>query len=102
MTHLGRLPGRNEALWEWQLRAACRGMETSSFFHPWNDRGVSRHEREAQAKQVCAGCPVLAECRSHALSVQEAYGVWGGMTENERDALLHRSSRGRAVDSVST
>jgi len=102
MTHLGRLPGRNEALWEWQLRAACRGMETSSFFHPWNDRGVSRHEREAQAKQVCAGCPVLAECRSHALSVQEAYGVWGGMTENERDALLHRSSRGRQVDSVST
>lgn len=77
-------------------------METSFFFHPWNDRGASRQERETRAKQVCAGCPVLEACRQHALSVQEAYGVWGGLTENERDALLHRSSRGRPVVNAAT
>jgi WhiB family redox-sensing transcriptional regulator len=32
--------------------------------------------------------PVLEECRRHALTVQEPYGVWGGQTETERLALI--------------
>ncbi|HEY4572108.1 MAG TPA: WhiB family transcriptional regulator, partial [Kribbella sp.] len=34
-------------------------------------------------------CPVRRECREHALLVGEAYGVWGGTTEEERDPTLH-------------
>jgi WhiB family redox-sensing transcriptional regulator len=33
---------------------------------------------------------VLAQCRSHALSVNEPYGVWGGMSAHDR-ADFYRS-----------
>lgn len=36
---------------------------------------------------MCAACPVVAQCRSHALEVREPYGVWGGLTEAEREVL---------------
>ncbi|WP_424556268.1 WhiB family transcriptional regulator [Streptacidiphilus pinicola] len=53
--------------------------------------------REDAAKRVCAGCPVLDECRTYALEAREPYGVWGGMSEDERAALLRmrRLRRGR-------
>ena len=37
-------------------------------------------------------CPVLAQCRAHALQVREPYGVWGGMTEDEREAAYATGS----------
>ncbi len=35
-------------------------------------------------------CPVIQQCRSHALSVREPYGVWGGLTEDERESFYAR------------
>jgi len=58
------------------------------FFHPENERGLTRSGRERKAKQICARCPVLEQCRQHALTVHERYGVWGGLTETERSCLL--------------
>ena len=43
--------------------------------------------RDQNAKQVCKDCPVLLQCRSHALAAREPYGVWGGMSEDERLAF---------------
>lgn len=45
---------------------------------------------QQQAKQVCVGCPVIAECLADALDNRTEFGVWGGMTERERRALLKR------------
>ena len=47
--------------------------------------------REASAKEVCMRCPVRTECAAHALAVREPYGVWGGLTEDEREELMGRS-----------
>lgn len=41
-------------------------------------------------------CPVRAECAAHALQVREPYGVWGGLTEDEREELMGRA-RNRLV-----
>jgi WhiB family redox-sensing transcriptional regulator len=82
-----RLPGPNADLWDWQLLGACRGMASSYFFHPEGERGPARARREAKAKAICLECPVLANCRAHALSVHEPYGIWGGLSETERTAL---------------
>lgn len=76
--------------WSWQMDAACRGMPSALFFHPWNERGVNRVERIERAKQICSGCPVIDACRLHALQAQEMYGVWGGLSEDERLVLLNR------------
>jgi hypothetical protein len=97
MADFSRLPGPNADLWDWQLVAACRGVDSSLFFHPEGERGAARSAREAAAKEVCMRCPVRAECATHALAVREPYGVWGGLTEDEREAMMGRS-RSRSTD----
>jgi WhiB family transcriptional regulator, redox-sensing transcriptional regulator len=42
---------------------------------------------------MCRQCPVVAQCRAHALAVGEPYGIWGGLSESERELLLKRGIR---------
>lgn len=86
MAEVSRLPGPVADLWEWQLDGACRTADPRLFFHPEGERGPARRDRDAAAKAVCSGCPVLRECRQHALTVREPYGVWGGLSEDDRNA----------------
>ena len=75
-------------VWEWQLLGRCRDRSGTQFFHPDDDLGrISRRLREAAAKRVCASCPVRRQCATHALTVGEEYGVWGGFSENDRYLL---------------
>ncbi|HET7277067.1 MAG TPA: WhiB family transcriptional regulator [Dermatophilaceae bacterium] len=86
MAEITRLPGPVADLWDWQLEGSCRRVSPDMFFHPEGERGSARRSRDTAAKEVCLGCPVLRECREHALRVREPYGVWGGMTEDDREA----------------
>ena len=63
------------------------------FFHPDGERGRARLQRERRAKEMCRQCPVMAQCRAHALEVGEPYGIWGGLSETERELLLKREIR---------
>lgn len=94
MTVVSRLPGAFEHRWNWQLRAACRTLDSSIFFHPPGERGRAHDGRERRAKRVCASCPVREACLAHALRAHERYGVWGGLTEDERLDLVGED-RGR-------
>lgn len=96
MASIRYLPVPVTESYEWQADAACRGMDSAVFFHPSGERGVTRARRAAQAKAICADCPVLPRCRDHALASREPFGVWGGLTEEERDELV-RSTRPRLV-----
>jgi WhiB family transcriptional regulator, redox-sensing transcriptional regulator len=93
-----RLPEPVAETWDWQLRAACRELDSSLFFHPERERGPAKTAREMRAKQICGGCPVVEPCRRHALAIQEPYGVWGGLTESERDEIVRRHKRQPLVD----
>jgi len=72
--------------WEWQCRAACRGMDSSVFFSPPSERGEARRSRERRARSVCRDCPVRTPCATFAVRTSQPYGVWGGLTEADRDA----------------
>jgi len=48
------------------------------------ERKQERRAREYRAKLVCASCPVRDQCLDHAIAVDERYGVWGGLTHDER------------------
>lgn len=75
--------------WDWQVIAACRGMDVEIFFHPYDEeRRTARERRIERAKAICQECPVLTQCRNHALATREPYGVWGGLSESERALLL--------------
>ncbi len=78
----------------WELDARCRGEDGSLFFGPHGfESKRDRAAREEAAKAICATCPALEACRAHALRHGELYGVWGGMGEAERRALLEREGR---------
>lgn len=88
MAEISRLPGPVMDLWEWQFDGACREADPTLFFHPEGERGAARRRRAEAAKAVCASCRVLEQCRRQSLSVREPYGVWGGLSEDERVAIL--------------
>ncbi len=88
MAHADKVPGPVADHWEWQFEGACRETGSESFYHPDGERGAARHLRDAAAKEICASCPVMAACREHALAIREPFGVWGGMTEDERQVAL--------------
>ena len=74
---------------DWQDRALCRGANADLFFAPHHlEKKEERDAREAQAKAVCARCPVRQECLEFALAVREPHGIWGGLNETERRRLL--------------
>jgi hypothetical protein len=52
-----RLPGPQLTQWDWQLAAACRGMASTTFFHPPDERGPARENRIHDGKKVCRACP---------------------------------------------
>jgi len=67
---------------DWTARSACRTSDPDDLFVT----GAAQN----RAKAVCMGCPVCTECLSDALDNRVEFGVWGGMTERERRALLRR------------
>lgn len=76
-----------DAVWEWQDQGACREVNQDLFFHPQNERGLARLRRDRAAKAVCARCSVRIECADYAIRAREPYGVWGGLTEEERERV---------------
>jgi WhiB family redox-sensing transcriptional regulator len=67
---------------DWASRGACRTSDPDALF-------VQGAEQN-RAKQVCMSCVVRTECLADALDNRVEFGVWGGMTERERRALLKR------------
>ena len=67
---------------EWFSRAACRTTDPDELFV----QGAAQN----RAKSVCMACNVRTECLADALDHRVEFGVWGGMTERERRALLRR------------
>lgn len=93
MSNFSRLPAPLAELWEWQYQGACRDLDTEQFFHPEGERGGTRKRRDDAAKAICAQCPVINQCREYALAAQEPYGVWGGLSAEERRELIRTSQQ---------
>ena len=70
--------------WTWQRDAACWNLGSSLFFAPDGERAAARRHREAAAKAICGRCPVRMPCVLYALATRQRYGVWGGLTEDDR------------------
>ena len=68
--------------YDWASRGACRTADPDTLFV----QGAAQN----RAKLICRGCPVRTECLADALDNRIEFGVWGGMTERERRALLRR------------
>jgi WhiB family transcriptional regulator, redox-sensing transcriptional regulator len=72
----------DDASFDWRHSARCRNEDPETLF--------VQGAQQRDAREVCKGCPVRTECLAHALDNRVRFGVWGGMTERERRALLKR------------
>ncbi len=77
----------------WWARAACASADPELFF-PISYSGPALRQ-VARAKAICARCPIRQECLRYALDAGSIHGVWGGMTEGERQRLAGRERRAR-------
>lgn len=77
----------------WQLSANCLGVDPDLFFP---ERGASTKE----AKAVCQGCEVRADCLEYALANGEKFGIWGGLSERERRRIRRQRALARAAESA--
>ncbi len=66
---------------EGQERAACRGADVELFFSVEEDD-------QQRALEYCACCEVRRQCLEFAIANREVYGIWGGLRESERRALI--------------
>jgi len=66
----------------WASLGACVADDPDALF--------VRGRAQRQARLVCRSCPVRLDCLADALDNRTEFGVWGGMTERERRALLNQ------------
>jgi WhiB family redox-sensing transcriptional regulator len=64
----------------WVSKALCKSADPDELFV----RGAAQRK----AAVICRHCPVMQQCAADALDNQVEYGIWGGMTERQRRALL--------------
>ncbi|GAB1815238.1 WhiB family transcriptional regulator [Mycobacterium sp. MUNTM1] len=67
----------------WVSKALCRGTDPDALF--------VRGAKQREATVICRRCPVMRECGAEALDNRVEFGVWGGMTERQRRALLKQN-----------
>lgn len=84
---------RETATDDWRERAACRDQDPDLFF-PIGDAGPALDQID-RAKAFCHRCPVVEQCLRFALQTGQDYGIWGGLTAQERRAMRQRKLSGR-------
>lgn len=76
---------------DWRHHAACKDEDPELFF-PVGTSGPALLQI-TEAKSVCRRCPVVAECLTWAITTGQDFGIWGGMSEDERRAVNRRTTR---------
>lgn len=73
----------------WTGDALCAQVATEMFFP---EKGGSTKD----AKRICGDCPVREACLEYALENGERFGIWGGLSERERRALIRARRKAAA------
>jgi WhiB family redox-sensing transcriptional regulator len=81
----------------WSRSAACKGRATREH-DPWHpDAGRANRYLYAEARAVCATCPVIGQCRDRGLDLieltGEVEGMFGGLTPAELRQLARQLGR---------
>jgi len=90
------LPRYTEVDWE---AGACKGAPTNLFYVVEESRAIDKYVDVGILRRICAGCPIYKKCLAYALG-HEQYGVWGGMTTNERNTFNGRAPYERSREVI--
>ena len=90
------MPRYSEINWD---KANCKGAPTNLFYMVEENRKHSTWIDVGILRTICGGCPIQKKCLAYALE-HEIYGVWGGMTTQERNAFNGRGSWERSKEII--
>jgi len=92
------IPAGEPARDDWRNHAECLGHDPELFFpdNRYNHGAI----QTALAKGVCRPCPVRAACAQWALDTRQAHGVWGGLDEDQRRAIIRRRQNAERVQAA--
>lgn len=100
MTQMSTVSGLGVPTFVYDGKPLCAEVDPELFFPQEVEvsptKMVSVYRDAAAAKEICYSCPLMAGCLEYALSTQEV-GIWGGMTERQRDKLRKRRNYNRIV-----
>lgn len=81
----------------WRLKAKCVNHDPELWYPP---RDKDKYKPIAdKAKSICFGkdgmpeCPVRVTCLLYADSFDDSFGIWGGLSHRERNALKRKAAR---------
>lgn len=74
----------------WRDLAACEGVNQQIFF-------PERGESTKKAQGICRDCEVRIDCLTHAVEVNERFGIWGGLPERPRRRIKHLVAKGMNI-----
>lgn len=89
---------------DWREHADCAGFDPELWYATGTTAADLR--RSAQAKRICAGCPVRRQCLDDATAREGAaradgrHGIWGGLDGRERHNLYKQRTRAAARDTA--
>ena len=96
LAQINPAPRADNAFLDWRSSTPCGSADPELFF----DLAASSPAAEAEAKALCGGCQVRERCLDAAMLSGEEFGIWGGMSPDERSAYKWRWERqhgGRAA-----
>jgi WhiB family redox-sensing transcriptional regulator len=85
---------RSDTARGWAARGLCVGFDPEAFFPAGDDAS-------AEARDICASCPVRGQCLAYAITADERFGIWGGLDPRQRRTLRRRLERRYGSSSLS-
>lgn len=82
---------------DWMEDGLCRGLNPDLWFPPQDNPNVSGYY--SFGKILCDRCPVWQQCLDQ--GIEEVWGMWGGLTPNERKAV-NGSNKGLKAHGTTT
>lgn len=74
---------------DWVTSALCAQVGDPDMWFP----GPDEYIRSQQARAICHRCPARTECLTEALRHDHTYGIWGGLTAEQRRTLTRNRTR---------
>ena len=85
----------NETIAELPQEVSCRESDPDAWFPDEDDHMKNGKTSYVHVKKMCAVCPVKNLCLEYALTNNERYGLWGGMSPEDRKNLVRTQRRHR-------
>jgi len=87
---------------DWRDSSACSALPKEVFFsyNSNNLEATRRKEYKTLALETCKSCPVIDKCFEFAICNNEQFGIWAGLTPDQRKPFVKRFRETGTLDSL--